>query len=110
MKPLNIIQAYNRKKMFKGYKATLNYLLDILDVIVSIAVFIFSFFIVRWTIHPAMLWNNYYYTFILLLIPTLVLLLQTTNISRIPRTSRNLSVFFDFVRFTIALTALSFLF
>ncbi|MFW6327044.1 MAG: exopolysaccharide biosynthesis polyprenyl glycosylphosphotransferase [Bacteroidota bacterium] len=110
MKSLNIIQAYNRKKMFKGYKATFNYLLGALDIAVSLSMFFLAFFVVRWTIHPGMAWDNYYYTFILLLVPTLILLLQTTNISRIPRTSRYLAVFFDFVRFTVALAALTFLF
>lgn len=110
MRPLNIVHAYNNKKMFRGYKKNINYFFYVLDIMISLGLLFISYHIVQKYVHPNMEWDNYYYTFIIFLIPSLLILLHTTNISRIPRTSTNLSIFFDFVRFTIVLSVLSFSF
>ncbi len=110
MKALNIVHAYNNKKMFKGRTKGVNYFFYLLDVMISLALLFISYHIVQKYLHPNMEWDNYYYTFIAFLIPSLLILLHTTNISRIPRTSTTLSIFFDFVRFTIVLSVLCFAF
>lgn len=104
MKALNNIQAYNKKFMFKGYKKAFNYLLGLFDVALSVALLYISFYVINYhELNEGYSFSIKHYFFLAFLIPTLILLLQTTNISRIPRTSRYSSLFFDFVRFTIAL-------
>lgn len=108
MKALNSVQAYNNKLLFKGQKKIFNYLLGLMDVSLSVFLFFVAFNIVNnSSLYPNMHeleFSRKYYAFLALLIPTLIILLQTTNVSKIPRTSRYSSIFFDFVRFSIALT------
>lgn len=108
MKPLNIIQAYNQKKHFKGSKKFINYLLDIVDITASLAVFYVAFILTQ--ANAAAVFNIHHIIFMVLLIPVLFVLLQTTNLARVPRTSRYISIFFDFIRFSIPLTLISFLY
>lgn len=107
MKPLNIIQAYNRKKQFKGPKRFINYFLDAVDVLVSLLAFYLAYLYIENLSGGPYHFDLQHIIFSLLLIPVLYVLLQTTNLARVPRTSRYLSVFFDVVRFSIPLTLIA---
>lgn len=104
MMALNIIQAYNFKKRFKGLKRIFNYLMGFIDIFTSLGTFYLSFLLVKHFGHPYLHFNNQYYILIALLVPTLLILLQTTNLARVPRTSRYLAILFDFARFSIPFT------
>ncbi len=110
MKPINIVQAYNMKKQFKGNKKIYNFLLGFLDVVLSLLSFHISFLLVKTFGKPYLNYTNQYFILTVLMIPTLVILLQTTNLAKVPRTSRYLSILFDFVRFSIPFALLLFLF
>lgn len=110
IKPLNRIQAYNLKKQFKGSKKLFNYFLAFVDVLFSILTFYLSFLIVKNLGNPYLVFSNEYIILSVLLIPTLTILLQATNLARVPRTSRYLSIFFDFARFSIPFSILIFIY
>ena len=110
MKPLNIIQAYNSKKRFKGSKKLINYFLGILDVMLSVVVFYVSYFLIKTFGHPYIHFSKQYIILTILIIPTVFVLLQTTNLARVPRTSRFISIFFDFARFSIPFAVMLFLY
>jgi exopolysaccharide biosynthesis polyprenyl glycosylphosphotransferase len=108
--PLNIIQAYNLKKQFKGSKKLLNYVLSFSDLLLSLSTFYASFLIIKQSGHPYLQFSYQYWFLALLMVPTLIILLQTTNLARVPRTSRYISIFFDFVRFCIPYSIFLFVF
>ena len=110
MRPLNIIQAYNSKKRFKGSKKLINYFLGILDVLISVIVFYLSYFLIKSSGHPSMHFSHQYIILTLLIIPTVFVLIQTTNLAKVPRTSRFISIFFDFARFSIPFAAMLFIY
>jgi len=107
MKPLNIIQAYNKNKQFKGSKRLINYLLDVLDIFISLSLFYASFLYIKYTTDASYVFGVQHMIFSVLLIPVLYVLFQTTNLARVPRTSRYLSIFFDLVRFSVPLTLIA---
>ncbi|NBC81829.1 MAG: exopolysaccharide biosynthesis polyprenyl glycosylphosphotransferase [Bacteroidetes bacterium] len=104
MKPLNIIQAYNRKKQFKGPKRFINYAFDVLDILASLLAFYLSFLYVKNMTDASYTFDIQHIIFGVLLIPVLYVLLQTTNLARVPRTSKYISIFFDLIRYSVPLS------
>jgi exopolysaccharide biosynthesis polyprenyl glycosylphosphotransferase len=110
MKPFNSVQAYNQKKQFKGVKRYFNYLLDLVDISASLVAFYLAFLAVKLVFDPSYSFDLQHVIFGILLIPILFVLLKTTNLARVPRTSRFISIFFDFIRFSVPLTLIGLLY
>ncbi|MBN2215342.1 MAG: sugar transferase [Bacteroidales bacterium] len=93
----------NRRKNTKGtIRARKDYhpLFSILDIIVTIISFFLAYFLTN-------LINTQYFTFtkeyvimLLLIVPTWAIILQTSNLTAIPRTRSYISMFFNFVNFS----------
>jgi exopolysaccharide biosynthesis polyprenyl glycosylphosphotransferase len=98
---LNKVIHYNQFKKFKGKAKSLNWIFGLLDLIMIILSYYLAYYL-RQHSTGISLWQNYDYLILLIImIPIWAVILQISNAAKIPRTSKVLIVFFEFVQFTI---------
>ena len=98
---LNRIHAYNKLKKFKGSNRYLNMIFGLFDVLITIISFLIAYFIRDHFFANSVTYTHQYIILGILILPTWLLLLKTTNLAVIPRTSRYLTIFFNFARFSL---------
>lgn len=98
---LNNVREYNRLEAFNGRKKFVNYMLGSVDIAFSILSFALAIILCHYFIDPLQDFSGDSISLIILMVPTWIILLKSTNISLIPRTSRYLTIFFYFARFWI---------
>lgn len=101
---------WNKNNKFKGKSKTLNYALGLIDLLILI----FSYFLAyKFTQSEPVsgIFKNFDYLFLLyLMIPVWVVVLQISNAAKVPRTSKNMILLFEFVQFTMLSMMIMFLF
>jgi len=96
----NKIIQYNKYKKFKGKAKFLNWIFGALDLIMIVFSYYLAFEIRNVDSNPIYK-NQEYLLLLIVMIPVWLIILQISNAAKIPRTSKILIVFFEFVQFTI---------
>jgi exopolysaccharide biosynthesis polyprenyl glycosylphosphotransferase len=90
------------------HKKDHNWILPVLDIIVTICSFFLAYFLINLINTNYFKFTREYVVMLLLIIPTWVILLHTSNLTQIPRTRSHFSIFITFVNFSFIGFALLF--
>ena len=94
----------------RKYRKDNNPLFAVFDIIITILSYFFAYFITNLIYTQYFRFTKEYVIMLFLIIPTWAILLQTSNLTKIPRTRSNLSIFFNFLNFNSIGFALIFLY
>ncbi|NJO67974.1 MAG: sugar transferase [Bacteroidetes bacterium] len=97
----NKIIEYNKHNRFKGKAKYLNWVFGILDLLMIVISFNLAFLIRNYENGQTIFQNFDYLLLMIIMIPVWVVILHISNAAKIPRTSKILIIFFEFVQFTI---------
>jgi len=95
---IHAVLTHNKLKKFKGTKKYLNFIFGIIDILSILFALFTAYFIRNSFFHSKIFFNNEYLVLVLFLISIWFLLLKTTTLAAIPRTSRYLTLFFNYAR------------
>lgn len=94
----------------KIHKKDFNSLFAVLDILVTICSFFFAYYITDLFNQAYFGFNRHYIIMLLLIIPTWIILLHTSNLTQIPRTRSQVSIFVNFLNFNAIGFVLMFLY
>ncbi len=98
---LSSSHAYSQIKRFKGSNGFLNIFFGFLDISATLLSLYLAFHIRGLFFESGTMFSTQYYTLAIIIVPLWLLLLKTTNLATIPRTSRYLTILFNFSRFAL---------
>ncbi|MBN2349199.1 MAG: sugar transferase [Bacteroidales bacterium] len=98
------------KLIIQERKRDNNPLFSVIDIIITILSYFFAYFITNLIHTEYFVFTREYVIMLFLIIPTWAILLQTSNLTKIPRTRSNLDIFFNFLNFNSIGFALLFLY